>query len=88
MYTYEQMQEVKVAHRHAKNWSDYVALSMMRVLRWGLDLASGYKHDPDQHPVHNGAASSKGSGEHALDRADKLRRRPFTYMTERKWLTR
>jgi ubiquinol oxidase len=45
VYTYEQMEAVKVAHRNAKSMSDKVALGVMRLLRWGLDLASGYKHD-------------------------------------------
>ncbi|KAK7550162.1 alternative oxidase-domain-containing protein [Phyllosticta citricarpa] len=44
VYTPEQMQSVAVSHREAKTWSDWVALSMVRVLRWGLDTASGYKH--------------------------------------------
>ncbi|KAL1639012.1 inducible alternative oxidase 2 [Diplodia intermedia] len=43
-YTHEQMNAVKIAHREAKTWSDWTALAMTRVLRWGLDLASGYKH--------------------------------------------
>ncbi|KAF2768884.1 alternative oxidase [Teratosphaeria nubilosa] len=46
VYTQEQMEAVKVAHRNAKSWSDYAALSTMRILRWGLDVASGYKKDP------------------------------------------
>ena len=39
------MREVKVAHREARNWSDWVALSAVRSLRWGMDIATGYKHD-------------------------------------------
>lgn len=35
----------KIAHRAAKNWSDWVALSAVRVLRWSFDRATGYKHD-------------------------------------------
>lgn len=45
IYTEEQMRAVTVAHREAKTWSDKVALTAVRVLRWGLDLATGYKHD-------------------------------------------
>ncbi|KAK5124440.1 Alternative oxidase, mitochondrial precursor [Meristemomyces frigidus] len=45
VYTYEQMEAVKVEHRNASNWSDYAAISAMRVLRWGLDLVTGYRHD-------------------------------------------
>lgn len=39
------MNSVKVAHRDAKTWSDWVALAVIRTLRWGMDLATGYKHD-------------------------------------------
>lgn len=36
--------EVEVAHRDAKTWSDKVALTMVKVLRWGLDVSTGYVH--------------------------------------------
>lgn len=45
VYTQEQMDAVVVAHRDAKTWSDYAALGMTRLFRFGLDLATGYKHD-------------------------------------------
>jgi len=45
VYTEAQMNEVIVAHREAKTYSDKVAMAMVRVLRFGLDLATGYKHD-------------------------------------------
>lgn len=45
VYTQEQMDAVVVAHREAKTFSDKVAMMMVRILRWGLDLATGYKHD-------------------------------------------
>ena len=38
------MIDINVAHREAKTWSDWVALGMVRMLRWGTDLATGYKH--------------------------------------------
>lgn len=44
-YTKEQMESVKIAHRDAKTWSDWTALAALRVLRIGMDLATGYKHD-------------------------------------------
>ena len=44
VYTEEQMNSVVVAHREARNFSDRVALGMVRVARWGLDLATGYRH--------------------------------------------
>ncbi|GME27389.1 Alternative oxidase [Neofusicoccum parvum] len=50
IYTPEQMQSVQIAHRDAKTWSDKTALLMVRILRWGLDLASGYKHQKPGEP--------------------------------------
>lgn len=44
-YTEEQMRQVTVAHREAKTLSDKVALSAVKILRWGMDLATGYKHE-------------------------------------------
>ncbi|KAF1832420.1 alternative oxidase mitochondrial precursor [Decorospora gaudefroyi] len=45
VYTEEQMNQVAVAHREAKTMSDKVALLAVRILRWGLDKATGYKHE-------------------------------------------
>ena len=73
VYTYEQMEAVKVAHRQAKNWPDYVAIGVMRVFRWGMDTATGYKHDHAQ------------PSDHALD-GKKVH--PKSAMTERKWMIR
>lgn len=44
VYTEKQMNDIIVAHRQAETWSDWVALGMVRLLRWGTDLATGYKH--------------------------------------------
>lgn len=38
------MREVQFAHRDPRDWRDKTALTMVRILRWGLDLATGYKH--------------------------------------------
>jgi hypothetical protein len=38
------MKNVKIAHREATNWSDWVALGTVRFFRWGMDLVTGYKH--------------------------------------------
>ncbi|KAK2766266.1 Alternative oxidase, mitochondrial precursor [Arachnomyces sp. PD_36] len=43
VYTEQQMKDIAIAHREAKTWSDWVALSTVRVLRWGTDLATGYR---------------------------------------------
>ncbi|CAG7940246.1 unnamed protein product [Penicillium salamii] len=44
VYTEAQMQNISIAHRKASNWSDWVALGTVRVFRWGMDFATGYKH--------------------------------------------
>ena len=66
------MNRVKIAHREAKDWSDYVAMTMVRILRWGLDLATGYKHD---HAV-------------ALGKKDPAAAEKKYAMTERKYMVR
>ncbi|KAK4999021.1 inducible alternative oxidase 2 [Elasticomyces elasticus] len=45
IYSQKQLEDIVIAHRQAKDWSDWVALAAVRTLRWGLDLATGYKHD-------------------------------------------
>ncbi|KAF1981200.1 alternative oxidase [Aulographum hederae CBS 113979] len=45
VYTAKQMNDVQVAHRETRNFSDRFALLMVKLLRTTLDLASGYKHD-------------------------------------------
>jgi ubiquinol oxidase len=42
------MNQVTIAHREAKTMSDKVALLAVKVLRWGLDKATGYKHENGQ----------------------------------------
>lgn len=44
-YTEEQINQVVIAHREAKTLSDKVALTAVKILRWGLDFATGYKHE-------------------------------------------
>ncbi|KAF1916364.1 alternative oxidase-like protein [Ampelomyces quisqualis] len=45
VYTEEQMNAVVVAHRKAETTSDKVALLAVKFMRWGLDFATGYKHE-------------------------------------------
>ena len=66
------MNSIQIAHREAKTWSDYAALTIVRILRWGLDTASGYKHD---HAV-------------ALGQKDPAAANKKYAMTERKYLVR
>ncbi|KAH8704804.1 putative alternative oxidase AlxA [Talaromyces proteolyticus] len=44
VYTEAQMRSIQVSHRQARNWSDWFALAMARVLRWGMDTVTNYKH--------------------------------------------
>ena len=44
VYTEQQMNAINVAHRDTKQWSDRVALMMVRLLRFGMDTATGYSH--------------------------------------------
>jgi ubiquinol oxidase len=39
------MNSVQIHHREARDWRDKIALATVRLLRWGLDLASGYRHN-------------------------------------------
>jgi hypothetical protein len=45
VYTEEQINAVTVAHREAQTMSDKVALLAVRFMRWGLDKATGYRHE-------------------------------------------
>jgi len=46
VYTPEELHSVEVLHRDAKTMSDKIAYLFVRILRWGFDVASGYKHKP------------------------------------------
>lgn len=39
------MEDINITHRETRGMSDRIALFTVRILRWGLDLVSGYKHD-------------------------------------------
>lgn len=45
VYSEEKMEQIQVAHREARNWSDKVAMGLMRVARWGMDTATGYAEE-------------------------------------------
>lgn len=40
------MQAIRIAHRESKTWSDWMALGLCRLFRKGMDLSTGYRHDP------------------------------------------
>ena len=78
IYTEDQMTAIKVAHRETKQWSDWVALTMVRILRFGMDTATGYSHPNEE--------AKKRAWPLGLTRT----RSWFgpSPMTERKWLMR
>lgn len=45
-YTKEQILAVRTAHRKAHTWQDRAALGTVRLLRWGMDVVSGYHTRP------------------------------------------
>ncbi|KAF9220966.1 alternative oxidase [Gyrodon lividus] len=46
VYSQEELRSVQILHREAKTFSDKVAVSLVRLARWGFDFVSGYKHKP------------------------------------------
>jgi ubiquinol oxidase len=44
-YTVEQMNAVVVAHREARTWAEKFALYAVKFMRFGLDTATGYRHE-------------------------------------------
>ncbi|KAI0070147.1 AOX-domain-containing protein [Panus rudis PR-1116 ss-1] len=46
VYTPEELRAVEVLHHNAKTFSDKLAANFVRILRWGFDFISGYKHKP------------------------------------------
>ncbi|KDN45268.1 hypothetical protein K437DRAFT_122431, partial [Tilletiaria anomala UBC 951] len=49
VYTAEDLHAVKVTHWNPENVGDRVAIALMRVARWGFDVATRYKH-PETFP--------------------------------------
>ena len=68
------MQKISIAHRQPRDWSDRIAYWMVSSLRWGTDVATGYKHDKD---VLSGAKDPHAQSAHGK-----------YAMNERKWLIR
>lgn len=78
IYTEDQMKAIKVAHRQTQNWSDWTAMALMRIARWGMDTATGYSHPTEE-------AKQRGSYLSPAKIKSWLSASP---MTERKWLIR
>ena len=69
------MRNIVVAHRQARDWSDWVALGTVRFLRWATDLATGYRHDKEV---------KKAASTNAVTQT----KPGYFAMNERKWLVR
>ena len=67
------MANIRFAHREARNWQDKLAIGLMRIARWGMDLVTGY---------------TENSAPVATDKNGKLVKRPWLVMNEQKWLIR
>lgn len=50
VFTEKEMEKINVSHRETESFSDKIALSAIRFLRWGMDTATGYKH-PEEIPA-------------------------------------
>ncbi len=72
------MKAIQVAHREKKTFSDSCALAMLRLLRWGMDTATGYSHPTEE-------AKKRGSWLGLSKINSWFGQSP---MTERKWLVR
>jgi hypothetical protein len=46
VYSPEELRSVEILHREAKTISDKVASNLVKLMRWGFDFVSGYKHKP------------------------------------------
>lgn len=51
--TEHQLTGIEVDHREARTVSDNIALGMVKLLRWGTDLFTGYRHDETKPYVMN-----------------------------------
>ncbi|KAL8820883.1 MAG: hypothetical protein Q9191_007424 [Dirinaria sp. TL-2023a] len=47
MYTEDQMTAISPAHRKPEGWRDRIALTMVKLLRFGMDTATGYTHQKE-----------------------------------------
>jgi len=69
------MENIHIEHRVPKDFSDRVAISLVRFLRWCTDKATGYHHDVEE-------PNKASDGTAVVERT-----KPYK-MSERKWLIR
>lgn len=77
--------KIHFEHRAPKDFSDRVALGLMRLLRWGTDTATGYHHDVST----PGPATTSTVTDNKTNgsSAGEAKAKPYR-MSERKWLIR
>ena len=75
-YTEDQMLAIKPGHRVPETFSDRIALAFVKLLRFGMDTATFYRHDKG---VENAVAEDPKSA---------AKKRSWFKMNERKWLIR
>ncbi|KAI0917335.1 hypothetical protein AcW1_007450 [Taiwanofungus camphoratus] len=73
VYSPEELRSVEIMHRKARNLSDKVAWAFVRVLRWGFDIATAYKHKPVP-PGSNMTLQELRKGGYCMDERHWLRR--------------
>ncbi|CCM03525.1 uncharacterized protein FIBRA_05659 [Fibroporia radiculosa] len=74
VYTQEELKSVDVLHREAKSVSDKIAWTFVRLLRWGFDLASGYRHKPLPPNYKNMSLEALRKGGYIMNEKQWLRR--------------
>lgn len=47
VYSEDAMEQIAIARRDVKTWSDWTAFNLVRFLRWSTDLATGYRHQQE-----------------------------------------
>ena len=72
------MNAIPVVHRKQETWSDSIAFSMLRLLRFGMDTVTGYSH-PTEEAKKQGSWLGLSKIKSWFGPSD---------MTERKWLSR
>lgn len=52
------MENIPIAHRETRSWSDKIALNAVRFLRFAMDIATGYRH-PEENNVEGAKPAAK-----------------------------
>ena len=83
VYKERELEEVRITHKPVKTVRDRIGYSAVSLLRFGFDLATGYKHDP---------LASKDGMTPALDGSrltpEEREKLSAASMTEKQWLRR